>query len=196
MGKIVSRVGIAACVFACVCGFRVSAASGQVVDPERKPIKGADACYVLQQGQGVCIKTDERGYYKLAPSHIIRVRIFREDFVPQIVSAANHISPVVLERAATLHVRVVDAESGEGVPESEVVVQYSSGVRKGPVPANVFGVILRTMTPGQVVVGASAAGYRENQISAELAGGKETMAMIHLERDPASPATTPETDKP
>ena len=84
-------------------------------------------------------------------------------------------------------VRVVDASNDQPIPESEVSVVYTSGGRKGPVPANAAGVIIRTLPPGDVVVEAKATGYRLSKAaSITLEGGKESQAVVVLERLPDS----------
>ena len=196
MRKTVSRGGTLACLLACISGAPVAAATGQVIDPEGRPIEGAEVCYVIREKQGVCVKTDERGYYELAPTHIAQVRIFAQNYLPRVVAAVNQSVPVALERAAALHVKVLDAETEEGIPESQVIVQYPSGEAKGPVPANAHGVILRSLAPGAVVIGARAPEYREAQAGGDLKGGEKTTVVVRLERDPAVPAPPPDDEEP
>lgn len=187
---------IAACALVCLWSLPAFAVSGVVIDPDGKPIDGADACYVIGKRQGLCVKTDERGHFEIAPSHVEELRIYKEGFVPEIVSAKTLNTTVVLTRSAILHVKVLDAGSGEGIAESRVLVRHPSGQNTGPVPANAFGVIMKSLRPGEVVVEVRAAGYREASGEAALRPGEKTETVVSLTRADPPASDTAETDEP
>lgn len=160
------------------------AASGVVLDPEGRPIPGARACILVGgEAEGLCVETDEHGLYRLMPTRLPTVRISAPGFLPVKVAAVDQAAPIVLRRAASLWVKLRDAETGEPIPKGEVYVTYSTGARRGPVPANAAGVRLHTLEPGEVVVTAKAEGYREGRTGpARLEGGRETELVVPLER--------------
>lgn len=160
-----------------------AAASGVVVDPEGRPIVGARACILVGgELEGLCVETDENGAYKLLPTTLPAVRISAKGYLPVKVAAVDQAAPIVLRRAAWLWVRLRDARSGEPIPEGEVLVTYSTGARKGPVPANAAGVRL-PLEPGEIVVTGKAEGYRDGRAAPAVAeSGKETQVVVDLER--------------
>lgn len=161
-----------------------AAASGVVVDPEGRPIAGARACILVGgEFEGVCVETDANGAYKLMETTLPAVRVSAKGYLPVKVAAVDQAAPIVLRRAASLRVRLRDAGTGESIAAGEVVVTYSTGARRGPVPANAAGVRLHTLEPGEVVVTGRAEGYREGRAApAVLEGGKETEVVVVLER--------------
>ena len=112
----------------------VLAISGQVVDPTGKPVKGARACLVLADREGLCAKTDEVGYYRLPDSNVSKVRISAADFLPSMVAAVDLDRAIVLDRAASLRARLLDDASGESVAGGNLSLSYKTGRKRGPFP--------------------------------------------------------------
>jgi hypothetical protein len=76
------------------------------------------------------------------------------------VLAAPQNDPVVLRRAITLVVKVVDAATGEPIPKGTVAFHLPSGKNVGsPVPFNKAGVKLSNMSAGETLIQAQAEGY-------------------------------------
>ena len=161
--------------------------SGHVVDPDGKPVVGARACLMLGvegRVEGLCIGTDEHGYYRLPSAGSGTVRIVADGFLPSRVAEVNQESPIVLERAASILVRVVDAATGSPVPSSEVRLAFASGESKGPFPAKRAGVRIAKLPPGDVIPTASAKGYKDAKgISVTLVAGRESEVVLRLERE-------------
>ena len=198
MPTFIMRIVTAACVLCCAAGTFADAAKGQVVDPEGNPVEGARACYLLKRtDMTMCVRTDERGFYELPPSHAMKLEISAKGFLPINVAAVEQDAPVALLRAATLRVKIVDARTGDAIRESEVALFYPSGAGKGPVPANASGVILGTLPPGEVIVVGRAIGYLEGRTDAILLeGGAESETILELEPAPADSPEPPDRPEP
>ena len=141
----------------------VLAISGQVVDVTGKAVKGARACLVIANREGLCAETDEVGYYRLPDSDVSKVRISAAGFLPSMVAAVDMDRVIVLDRAASLSARLLDDASGESVAEGSISISYKTGRKRGPFPVNAAGVLIRTLTSGEVLVWAEAEGYRKTE---------------------------------
>jgi len=162
------------------------ASSGRVVDPDGKPIPGARACLMIGEGadtEGLCDITDPMGAYKLPLAERTPViRIVADGFLPTKVAAVDQEAPIVLDRAATLRVRVLDAVTGHPIPKSQVTLVFANGGKQGPLPANRGGVRAKSLPPGDVIPSAKAKGYRETTGAAvTLVASRETEVELKLE---------------
>lgn len=161
----------------------VEASVGQVRDAAGKPIEGASVCLVVAGRDGLCATTDGDGAYNLPDSDVPAIRISKKGYLPSTVANVPQESPIVLEIAAVLFVRLVDVETRVAIPKGEVWFSYPSGERKGPLPCNSKGVRISTVRPGEVVVSARAEGYLETRTSpTRLTGGRETEVVVALRR--------------
>ena len=148
----------------------LAAASGQVVDPEGKPIQGAEACTGAKETLQ-CVKTDAHGFFRIEEPSRPKVFIRASGFVPSQVEAAEQVAPIKLSRAATLTVKAVDSVTGQPVASGRVILTYTSGQGIGTsAPFNKSGVRITTLVPGEVLARAESEGYDP--------GGPEA---IHLE---------------
>jgi hypothetical protein len=162
-----------------------SGPSGRVVDEAGAPVTGAAACLVVAGAEVLCDATDVEGRYALPASEAVSVRIAASGYMPINVAAVSQASPVVLERAASLKVRVVDAVTGEGLAASEVTLVYSGGRQFGPFPANQAGLSLPTLPPGEVRAVGRAEGYAETTgETVTLVRGRKTELRLALRRAP------------
>ncbi len=170
-----------------------AAASGRVVDPEGAPLAGARACILVGGDQdGVCVETNEAGSYQLMPTRLPSVRISAKGFLSVKVAAVDQAAPIVLRRAASLRVRLLDAATGAPIPKGEVFITYSTGARRGPLPSNAAGVRVHTLEPGQVVVTARAEGHREGKAAPiVLTGGHEAEVVVKLDPGEAGASKAP-----
>lgn len=165
--------------------FTVSTASaeltGTVIDEETNPIENARVCYIIDKVELVCVNTDETGTWVLPGSRVDTLRAHAEGFLPASFSGLGANEPIVLRRAPSLFVKLLD-EKGRSLAKGEVDVIYASGKRKGPFPVNEHGVwIRRLLEPGEVQVVGRADGYRTAKPRAvELEGGKETRVELAL----------------
>lgn len=156
-------------------------ATGHVVDPDGKPVPGARACLMVAGSEGLCSVTDASGYYGLPDSSVPWVRIVAKGFLPKQVSAVDQESPIALERAATLRVRVADAATGAALAKGQVFILYPSGKKIGPLPINAMGVQISSLEPGEIVVQASSPGHSEGRSeTVRLHGGEEREVVIKL----------------
>jgi hypothetical protein len=159
------------------------AASGRVAGPDGKPLAGARACIQVQGGQGMCSDTDADGWYRLPETSLPRVRITAPGYLPKNVAAVDQEGIIVLERAAALRARLLDAESGEPIAGGELTLASPSGRKRGPFPVNGAGLKVATLAPGRVVPRASAPGYRDAVgHEVELRAGTETEIVLRLTR--------------
>jgi len=159
-----------------------AAISGKVVDTEGRPIANANACLIVDGVPGFCSTTDENGNFDLVDTDVSRMRVSARDFQPKYLPAVTQEEPIVLRRAAWIHVRLVDSATGEPVATGKVTLTYPSGVRKGPFPVNRAGVRVGHLPAGEVAVSVEADGYRhaEGQ-SAKLVAGEESAVTVQLE---------------
>jgi hypothetical protein len=178
----------AAVALLAAAGFFASPASadarGKVVDPDGKPVVGARACLMVGKDaatEGLCEATDPNGSYRLPARETSTVRIVAEGFLPMKVAAVEQEAPIVLGRAASIHVRVLDATTGSPIPLAQVRIVFATGEQKGPFPAKRGGVRVAKLPPGDVVPKATAEGYREGEGSpVALVGGRESKVELRL----------------
>jgi len=159
-----------------------AALTGKVVDVEGKPIANANACLIVDGVPGFCSTTDENGNFDLVDTEVSRMRVSAQDYQPKYMPAVTQEKPIVLRRAAWIHVRLVDSATGEPVATGKVTLTYPSGVRKGPFPVNRAGVRVGHLPAGEVVVTVEADGYRHAEgRSASLVAGEESAMTVQLE---------------
>ena len=167
------------------------ATSGRVAGPDGKPLPGARACIQVQGGEGICANTDAEGWYRLPETSLPKVRISAAGYLPKSVAAVDQEGIIVLERAAALTARFLDAETGQAIPKGELTLASPSGRKRGPFPVNGAGLKVATLSPGRVVPRGSAPGYRDAVgKEVELKAGTETEIVLRL-----SPAAKPTSEK-
>ena len=179
------RLSLPALVLAALAvpGAGVLAASGRVAGPDGKPLAGARACIQVQGGQGICSDTDAAGWYRLPETTLPKVRITALGYLPRNVAAVDQEGIIVLERAAALRARLLDAASGEPIAKGELMLASPSGRKRGPFPVNGAGLKVETLAPGRVVPTGSAPGYRDAVgEEVELRAGTETEIVLRLTR--------------
>lgn len=144
----------------------------------------ATVCYVVPGGvDGLCSLTDERGLWELPRTRIETLRIQKKGYLRQTLSAVPRDEPVRMRRAASIHVRVVDDVTGEGIDGSSVNLLFPTGRRHGPFFPNDEGVIVHSLEPGSVRVMVSAEGYRTpTPAVAELPAAEKTEVVVRLRR--------------
>ena len=105
-------------------------------------------------------------------------------FIPKMVDAAPLGAPVRLERAASLLVTVVDADTNLAVPSGRVMLDSPSGKRIGDfVPFNKQGVRISTLEPGDVFVRVDAEGYAPSgPVPVSLRAGVERSVTVPLKK--------------
>lgn len=137
-----------------------AAATGRVVDPDGKPIAGIEVCNILHEVAIDCIKTDAQGYYRIAKPSGVDVFIRGSGYVPRRAAAVESSTPIVLKRAASLLIHVVDADTGQPVPSGKVILNYTSGLQIGKeAPFNRAGVQISSLRPGAILARCEAPGY-------------------------------------
>ena len=161
----------------------LAAAAGQVVDSEGKPIQGAEACQGAKELQQ-CVKTDAHGFYRMEKPTHPTVFIRATGFIPVKADAVEEVTPIKLERAATLIVRVVDSVTGQPVASGKVILNYTSGQGIGTAaPFNKSGVRITTLVPGEVLARAESEGYDPGGPEVvRLEGGVEKKLTIGMRR--------------
>ena len=161
----------------------LAVATGQVVDPEGKPIQGAEACTGAKEAME-CAKTDAHGFYRLENPSRPKVFIRASGFVPVQADAVEESTPIKLARAATLTVRVVDSVTGQPVTSGRIILNYTSGQGIGTsAPFNKSGVKITTLVPGEVLARAESEGYDPGGPEAvHLEGGEERKLTIGARR--------------
>lgn len=159
---------------------------GTVRDSDGQPIQGARVCYMEGRYEDGCVETDDEGAFELAPSKLTRVRVLVRDFLPQTFDVAAVPAPIVMKRAPSLLVRLIDASSGKPISQGQVFVIYPSGARKGPFPTNKAGVrIQRVLEPGAVRLTAEAEGFVTSEpMPLTLEAGHESEAVVELDPVP------------
>lgn len=158
-----------------------AAITGTVVDADDEPIVGAHVCYLTAGAELLCLQTNSSGFYDLPNSRQDRIRIRKKGYLPKTLAAVDHEQPIVLELAATLLVVLQDAETGERVPEGEIVVVESSGRKRGPFPSRSAGVRVRSLPPGPISLVSRAKGYDDNVFRLlVLKAGEETGITVEL----------------
>jgi len=161
----------------------MATATGRVVNPEGKPIPGAEAC-CGEKLTMECVKTDAEGFYRIENPTRPSVFIRATGYVGVEAEAAEHVAPIALQRAATLTVRVVNASGGAPVPSGRVLLNYTSGKNIGSsAPFNKNGLRVTTLVPGEVLVRAEAEGYEPGGPEVvRLEGGVEKRVTIAMRR--------------
>jgi hypothetical protein len=153
-----------------------------ITDAEGVPVPAARVCYVQGDREQSCGFGGLDGRYTAEKGGLDTIRIMADGFLPATLSIVAQQGPVVLQRAPTLWVRLIDDTTEQAIAEGQVFVAYPNGRRKGPFPSNRAGVrIRRVLEPGEVLVVAEVAGYRqEGQAKVELVGGVETRLDIRM----------------
>jgi hypothetical protein len=161
----------------------MATASGRVVDPDGKPIPGAEAC-TGEKPAIECVKTDAEGFYRIENPSRRRLFIRAKGYVPVQTEAAEHVAPIALQRAAILTVLVVNAKEGTPIPSGRILLNYTSGQSIGtPAPFNKSGARMTTLVPGEVLVRAEADGYEPGGPEVvHLEGGVEKRVTISMRR--------------
>jgi hypothetical protein len=156
------------------------AAKGTVVDEQQRPLVDARVCYFVDRIELLCTLTDDQGHFELPVSANDTIRAHAEGYNPKIFSAVVQHGPVVLQRAPSLTVRLVDP-AGEPLA-GEVRISYPSGKEVGPFPINRSGLhIRRGLPPGEIRLRAVAEGFRESEpLAASLEAGEEAVVRIEL----------------
>ena len=168
------------------------ATSGRVTDPDGAPIVGAKACLMVAGREGLCSTTDEQGWYRLPAGAVPSVRIVARGFLPRAVAAVDQEGVIVLERAAAVRARLLDATTGQPISKGELFLERTTGKRHGPFPVNAAGLWIPSFEPGLVLPTGRATGYRE-QVAAgvELRAGEVTEITLRLQ--PQAPTSEPAT---
>jgi hypothetical protein len=158
-----------------------AATTGRVADREGRPIQDARACIQTDAAEGICSTTDASGWYRLPDTSLARVRITAPGYLPRSVAAVDQEGVIVLERAAALRARLVDAVSGEPIAKGELTLASGSGRQTGPFPVNAAGLKVATLAPGRFVPTGRAPGYRD-AVGGEvvLEAGTETEIVLRL----------------
>ncbi len=166
--------------------------TGRVADVDGKPIAGARACLVQADAEELCVDADAQGHYELPSSAVSGIRITAWGFLPKVIAAADRDAPVVLERAAILRARLVDADTGKAIAKGDLRIAYASGTTKGPFPTNAAGVRVNALPPGEAVPMARAPRYREEKgpiVRLEAGHETEIVLRLHAETPPSEPGT-------
>jgi len=172
-----------------VVGLPVQAqATGRVVDAAGKPISGAEVCTFKNEQTSDCATTDDQGFYRMDHPAAPVVYVQKKGYSTKSVAAAPQNEPIVLDRVASLLVRVVDAATGEPIPKGTVSLYLPTGRKVGsPVPFNRAGVRMSTLAPGETLIRADADGYESaGPIVVELVAGQERELSVPLTRLPAN----------
>lgn len=181
-----SAVGLSAALLA--AGPAAADITGQVVDPDGQPLKGGRACILLVGAEGLCTDTDDAGYYALPDTRASKVRITAPGFLPRDVAALDQPIAIVLDRAASLRVRLADLATGEPAGPGEVVVSYATGRQIGPFPIKRGDLTVKTLAPGRVLVRAEVEGYESGPGELiELPAGRMTEVVVRLSPEGAPP---------
>lgn len=161
-----------------------ASATGRIVDPEGAPIRGAQVCEALIGSPEHCVPAGSDGVYQVESVLRATLIVRAPGFVAKVIDAAPLTAPVVLQRAATLLVTVVDAGTGISVPSGKVMIDSPSGKRIGDfVPFNKSGVRISTLDPGTVFVRAEADGYAASgPVSVDLVAGEERSVKVSLKK--------------
>jgi len=159
---------------------------GTVVDEKGEAIEGARVCYLVDRIEELCSLTTATGLFELPDSSLDTIRVVAAGYVPRKLPAVEPEAPIALEPAAAILVRLVDAETNEGIGKGKIEILHSSGELRR-FPCNRAGVRVRTYEPGLVTVTGQVEGYRTVQPRrVELEAGKEVEVVIRMERAKAS----------
>jgi hypothetical protein len=158
----------------------VLAMTGTVTDRQGKPIEGAEACLTAQGQPLLCVNTDANGFWRLPDHAAESVRVVKAGYLPGEAAAVTQTAPIVLDRAATLLVRVVDG-AGTPVEKGTLTLVYASGRKVGPLPFNRAGMRTPSLAPGAVRVTAQAEGFDLAAPAAvTLEAGEEHEAVVRM----------------
>jgi hypothetical protein len=139
----------------------LAAATGRVVGPDGAPIPGAQVCELFEDAPERCVAADSQGVYRIEKPSRASLLVRASGFVAKMVDAAPLGAPVALQRAAVLHVTVVDAVTDLPLASGRVMIDSPSGRRIGNfVPFNKLGVRISTLDPGVFFVRVEADGYQ------------------------------------
>jgi len=160
------------------------AATGRIVGPNGSPVSGAEICESVEGAPDHCVTADAQGVYRMDAPIRPRLLVRARGFISKMVDAAPLGAPVELERAASLLVVVIDAETKNPVPSGRVMIDSPSGKRIGDfVPFNKMGVRISTLEPGDVFVRVDAAGYAPSgPVPVSLASGVERSVTVPLKK--------------
>jgi hypothetical protein len=184
MERPVIRAAMALLVAGFAAAPALAAASGHVVDPDGNPVVGGRACVMMGQEkavEGLCVGTDESGFYRLPASGDATVRIVAEGFLPMRVAGVEQETPIVLKRAASIMVHVLDAATGSPIEKAEVRLVLATGEQMGPFPSNRGGVRIAKLPPGDLIAKAKAEGYQEKDGNpVTLVAGRQSEVELRL----------------
>lgn len=161
----------------------VNAAEGRVVDDKGHPLAEVRVCTMLGNVELACAETNDEGRFGLGTGEIARLRFVAEDFLPRDIELGDLPDPVVMKRAPSLMVRVVEAGSKKPVGGGEIYVVYSTGVRRGPFPFNQAGLrVRRALEPGEVKLVVELKGYEvvTSPDGLRLQEGRETEVLLEV----------------
>ncbi len=166
-----------------VVASKAPSASGRVVDPEGRPIAGAEVCAVLAGGApGLCGRSREDGSYDLPANATGEVRIVVRGYLPRTIAAVAQGQPIVLERAAALRIRIVDRVTGKPAETAQVEIVYADGRKLGAFPANASGLSLPTLPVGAARVVVRGPGFKEARSEVvQLQGGRATEVVVSID---------------
>lgn len=189
MRRLVTTSGLLT-VLVCLLASPALARDGLVLDEESQPIEGANVCLLSGELQVFCANADAKGAFSLPDAPHTGIRIQARGFQMLVLPPEIPDEPFVMERAATLKLQVVDAESGAPVETSEAFILDVDGRKRGPAPVNRHGLKLGTLKPGLIRIEVVADGYTQKSLGqAMLIKGKTADVVVKLHRDPK-----PETD--
>ena len=171
-------------VFSLLAGPAFGAATGRIVGPDGAPVPGARVCETLEGSPEHCVTADSQGVYRMENPLRSTLLVRASGFVPKGIDAAPLGAPVQLQRAATLLVVVVDADTRLPLSSGRVMIDSPSGKRIGDfVPFNTLGVRISTLDPGAVFVRAEAAGYAPSgPVPVELVSGVERSVNVPMKK--------------
>lgn len=158
------------------------ALSGTVVDAAGAPIEGAETCLVTQGEPVLCVATDAHGFWRLTDTAGEEIRISKSGYLLGTLPPVSPEAPIVLKRAASLRVRVVD-RAGAAVESGTLTLVYASGRKIGPLPFNRAGLLNPSLPPGAVRVTADAKGFTlEAPVAATLEAGRNHEIVVRMTR--------------
>jgi phage tail sheath protein FI len=165
-----------------------AAATGQVVAPDGAPVAGAQVCEFVEGTPERCVTADAHGVYRMEDPQRRTLLVRTSGFVPKTIDATPLNTPVVLQRAASLMVTVVDAATGAPLASGRVMINTPAGQRLGDfVPFNKAGVRISTLSPGTVFVRAEAQGYDPGgPLVVDLVGGAERSLKVSMTKSRGS----------
>jgi hypothetical protein len=162
-----------------------SALEGTVLDGDGKPIKGARACFLVGDAEGLCVLSDEKGRFLLPESRVDRYRVVADGFIGRVVPTKDHASVLVLDRAAVLAIRIENTAGGENPVEAEVFLILPNGQRQGPFPGNSAGLDLQPLPPGVYGVLIRADGFSQDRgVTVTVEAGSRQEVTVRVSPDP------------